>query len=406
MVEVFSSLQWPFRFNASQTTWSSLPNVIASASVPQLVARSGFACNANAVDAACEQVWLGQLVPTAQACKLDGVYELQFGLECRPPRDADCPIDANTRTARFRFSLASSSFCASVVDQIGLSASIGTFADGGDLASAKDDFLDTQVVHARVAVRADKASLSRSVLVELSVQKLSAGSVVVKTLDLMDGGVLTGVGSALELATTAGGAARVGEDSVVKFSFRLRTNAANLDLAQDAIETAQLVATVRVQYANAGQVVVLGGGAAGEEEEVVVRGGVRSLSAVATSISTAVAAIRATGGAREGKDETEGGASVAGAGAPGAFVAIVAVVVGLIVVAAAVATGKLRRRSRDVVASASAARLVDAGEGGESEMARVAVRGEVVVVPTGTTMEEICSAYDDAAEEGAGVERG
>ncbi len=77
---------------------------------------------------------------------------------------------------------------------------------------------------------------------------------------------------------------------------------------------------------------------------------------------------------------------------------IVAVVFALIFVVTAAAAGKLCRRSRDVVASALAARLVDAGETMDAP-----ARREVVVVPSATTMEETCQTYDDAA---GGVERG
>jgi hypothetical protein len=378
LVEVFSSVQWPFRFAAGGTTWAALPaGVSAGAGGVAEASRGGYVCDAASGE--CAQVWSAELNVAAGVCRLDGEYELALQLECR---GASCPLDADTRAARFRFKLESSYFCPSVADEIALSASMTTFADGASEAS-KDDFLDGQVVFVELHVVSDKASLARAVLWEVVAEK-RVGGVAVLALDLMDTGTPTTLGSAMALATTPGGGAAAGGASVVRFSFRVRTGAGFLALAQDAIEEVRVVATARVEYANAGQA-------------TVVAQAVGELAETGVAESVAEVLVRVRGGVGEGAGEGAGEESAVG-GVGGAFAGAVAgACVALVVVAAAV-VHQMRRRAVGVESWAG-------GTTAESSAAMVDERAVAPVHATGTTMSigEIHVAYAATGEgEGEG----
>jgi hypothetical protein len=388
-VEVFSSLQWPFRFAASSTTWTALPaGVVASASVPALETRAGYDCAVNSPGAECAQLWSSTLQVLGGACRLNGAYEMAFAIECREPRNLDCPIDATGNTARFRFSLESSRFCAEVVDEIGLSASMTPYLESAH-TTVKDDFLDEQVVHFLVFVSSDKASIAKSSLYELTLSIVNGA-----TLDLMNAGVATAVGTSMELAAVSGGSAVVGGVSIASFSFRVKTGAAFLNVAQDGIVEMRAAASMFVQYANGGQTSTLA------HTELV-----RTLSAVGSARAAAEAVLAVKGGKRQvvpdAEESNSSGASVGGV-STAAFAGVVVAISALIVVAAMVGVRAMRRKSAALadVASASRVALVmsGTGEADAPEGAAESAEGATATTTAGMTMAEIQCAYDDEHE--------
>jgi hypothetical protein len=394
-VEVFSSLQWPFRFKSTAATWSALPVGVSAATgadAPTEVTRAGYVCadGVAGVGSECAQVWRAQFSPVAEQCRIDGTYELSYELECRAPRNVDCPIDATTRVARFRFALASSSFCTQVADEIGLAASMSSYLEATH-QNVKDDFLDGQVVYFQVYVSSDKASIARTSLYELMVTK-RAGAVAVLELDLMNVGVATTLGTQMELTPVAGGATGVGGLSVSSFSLRLKTGAAFLNIAQDGIETVDVTATMLVQYANAGQVTVL---------QVPVG----SLSSFGNARGVAEAKLRVVGGVRavdvdEEKDDTKSGAASSTGGiASSAFAGVVVALAAAVVMVAAVAVVALRRRARSGEAFATAVELSSSSAASLSGEVEPGAAGgaSAPALPTGMSMTEIHTAYTHAS---------
>jgi hypothetical protein len=381
-LEVFSSVQWPFVFTGA--SWSQLPS-FASGTVPADTARAGYACvdgTDKFTGPACEQLWLSTLTLGPDQCKLDGTYEMQFGIACRAQRANDCPLDAATSTARFRFSLQSSYFCAQVVDSIGLSATLTSYLEAGR-TTPKDDFLDTQVAYFRLPVTSDKASIFRTALWELSIVKTAIGNPTpLLTHDLMDGGANTALGDSYELDSSFGGAAAAGAPSAVLFELVVKTGAAHLNLVQDEIVQVTLTATVRVQYQNAGQVSIVS-----NDEFVEMRGFVGELASVGVASSSVAHSLAATGGARGDGVARSSAASSSGISAP-AFIGIVVAVSALAAIVAAVVVVRVKRATPVMGESQTQLTSLEAGATGELSVA------ETRSMADGMTVREVMAAYD------------
>ena len=326
------------------------------------------------------------------------MYEVSFAIECRAPRLNDCPLDDNTRTARFRFSLRSSSFCVEVVDAIGLTASMNAFADAA-FQVPKDDFLDTQTVFWRLAVSSNKAALRESMLWNLRAEKSQVGSAsIVQSWELVrEGRVQSGAGVAMGVVATPGGAAVPGAESVMSVRMVLSTAAAVFDIPQDEIAQVRFVATVRVAYLNAGQAPLV----QSVEGEEVVEHRVWELALIGTSSAVATGVVSVVGG-EEGVSE-KGGAGMGketGTGvASGVFAAVVACGVALVVVAAAVGVRRMREkalaREQGVLGELHERGSGGMGEGEEvvgSTSSTALVTG-VMAVSANTTMGEVMAAY-------------
>jgi hypothetical protein len=398
-VEVFSSVQWPFIFSAA--SWSEVPT-FATGAVPVDTPRAGYACvdgTDKFTGPVCEQLWASTLTLGANQCKLDGTYEMQFNIACRAQRANDCPLDVATNTAKFRFALQSSYFCAQVVDEIGLGATMQSYLDVAR-TTPKDDFLDTQVAYFSVPVTSNKASIFRTALWELSIVKTELGSsTVLLTHDLMNGGANTALGDSYELADSFGDAAAVGAESIVLFQLVIKTGASHLNLAQDQIVEVTLTATVRVQYENAGQISIVS-----NDEFVSMRGFVGELAAVGVASSSVKHSLAATGGAREGPSSSSSSSSVSaasGVSAP-AFVGIVVAAAALIVVVAMVAVARVRRASSVaavVVESPTTTQLATlpavVGEKDDEIREEECVRGTIV---DGMSMRELLAVYVEGGD--------
>jgi hypothetical protein len=318
---------------------------------------------------------------------------MQFEIGCRAPRGSDCPLDIATRTARFRFTLASSAFCPQVVDSIGLSAALVSYADAARTIP-KDDFLDTQIAYFRLAVTSDKASLTATRLWELSVVKTALGSsVALLTHDLMDAGVSTALGSSYDLVSSPGGPAAVGAASISMLQLRIKTDAAHLNLVQDEIAQVTLAATVRVQYANAGQVSILSSSSDGANDDdestfVSMRGFVGDLAAFGTASSFVSHSLAASSRSSSLPPSSPSSQSspVAGVGNV-AFIGILVAASAFIVLVASVVVVNLSRRA----ASSS-----ERGESGSSvtELASSSSTTTTNPVAVGATLRDILVAYD------------
>ncbi len=324
---------------------------------------------------------------------------MQFSIACRAPRaNSACPLDAANSVARFRFLLASSSFCAQVVDSIGLSATLASYLESAR-STPKDDFLDAQVAYFRLSVTSDKASIFRTALWELSVVKTAVeSSTVLLTHDLMNGGANTALGNSYGLVSSFGGAAAVGEESAVLFQLVVKTGAAHLNLVQDEVVKVALIATVRVQYENAGQVSV----ASNDDGHALVetRGFVGELAAVGMASASVAHSLAARSGPREAGEASTSFTSGTSGISTSAFVGIVVAVSALVVIVVAVVMVRLNR-----VSPAEGESDVQPMTTTRSEADMVGEVGTTCTTPftvKGMTMREVVAAYE-VGSDGAGV---
>jgi hypothetical protein len=191
------------------------------------------------------------------------------------------------------------------------------------------------------------------------------------------------VGNSYDLVSSTGGPAGVGAESVVLFQLSVKTGASHLNLVQDEIVQVTLTATVRVQYANAGQTSILS-----SEEFVEMRGFVGELAAVGVASSSVTHSFAASSSANNGETSSSQSSPVSGLGS-GAFVGILVAASAFIVVVAAVAVVKVKRATPAVGESQMQLTTMSA-----TAISTSAGESESVSIVDGMTMREVMAAYD------------
>jgi hypothetical protein len=95
------------------------------------------------------------------ACRLDGLYKVNFTVACNPALKGDCPLDDTTNKAQIAMNILSEDICSEVSLDIGLTAFMEPYEDEA-LTIKKNVFLPGQRVYflANVTVTDNAAELS------------------------------------------------------------------------------------------------------------------------------------------------------------------------------------------------------------------------------------------------------
>lgn len=124
----------------------------------------------------CKQYWTVTIKPQNGKCDFNGLYRVNFTVNCKPSQQSNCPLDQNTNKASLSFSLTSSNLCPQVIDNIDVSGSMLTYSDNS-YNTPKNDFILNQKLYFKTQVSSTKATIVSSQVTQFSV-KLWDGTIV------------------------------------------------------------------------------------------------------------------------------------------------------------------------------------------------------------------------------------
>lgn len=151
LIELTTSLQWPFKYKNPQM--SNIPAGFTVTSIQEI--GTADQCPANQP---CLQVWRVSFKLNAN-CPLNGNWNWQFNETCNPLYTDQCPVPSSGQTDYLGTSVTSENYCSVAQIDIGLSATLSSYADTAR-QEAKSAFLKGQTAYFTI----DSTSTSASIL--------------------------------------------------------------------------------------------------------------------------------------------------------------------------------------------------------------------------------------------------
>eukprot|EP00478_Filoreta_tenera_P006602 GABV01008533.1.p2 GENE.GABV01008533.1~~GABV01008533.1.p2 ORF type:complete len:440 (+),score=153.75 GABV01008533.1:1670-2989(+) len=183
-VLIRTQYQWPFKFATSgfdiQAQNSGIRSQIQLLSdCPDPGAISDDGQDGTTVEP-CDQIWKIDLTPNSQQCQLDGTYTINnLKIECQPAFGGDCAATVNTPRVNIDFVLDSEDFCANILDDVEISATLTAYNDV-DLTDESRNFIPDQRMFFKSVINSPSVSIDEAKLKSMSITFGNSGSRVLQ----------------------------------------------------------------------------------------------------------------------------------------------------------------------------------------------------------------------------------